>query len=170
MNNNNFFNSSNTAVKGVEIAILAEDIELPEVDTVPISYGLLWDRWHDDDATVKYYRSKEIEYKSEIGKFYIPILTPSINRDDIVYEDTSAPKVRSKSTRLDVNSYQNSNIILLEIPKYLVCEFTGKIPAGTQFLFVSLSSRIMENKFRIIGLYSSTYAPEVKRSMRGKKK
>ena len=169
--NNDFFNSSNTSIKSVEIAILAEDIILPEVDTAPISYGLLWDRWHDDKASVKHYRSKEIEYRSEIGKFYIPILTPSINKDDIIYEDTSAPRVKSKSAKLDVDSYKNSNTILLEIPKYLVCEFTGKIPAGTQFLFVSLSSRIMENKFRIIALYSSTYvATENRKVTRGKKR
>lgn len=168
---NNFYNSSNTAVQGVEIAVLAEDIELPEVDTVPVSYGLLYDRWHSNKKdAIKEYRSKEIYYTSMIGKFYIPILTPSINRDDIVYEDKSAPKVKSKSAKLDTTTYQNSNIILLEIPKYLVCEFTGKIPAGTQFLFVSLSSRIMENKFRIIGLYTSTYvAPEDKKVLRGKK-
>lgn len=167
--NNNFFNSSDTAVKGVEIAVLAEDIELPEVDTVPISYGLLYDRWHSK-SDIKHYRSKEIYYTSVMGKFYIPILTPSINRDDIVYEEKSAPKVKSKSAKLDTASYNNSNIILLEIPKYLVCEFTGKIPAGTQFLFVSLSSRIMENKFRIIGLYTSTYvAPQDKKVLRGKK-
>lgn len=167
---NNFFNSSDTAIQGVEIAILAEDIELPEVDTEPISYGLLYDRWHSEKAKVRHYRSKELEYKSMIGKFYIPILTPSINKDDIVYEDKSAPKVKSKSVKLTTETYKNSNIILLEIPKYLVCEFTGKIPAGTQFLFVSLSSRIMENKFRIIGLYSSTYTePQTKKVMRGKK-
>ena len=168
--NTSFYNSSNTSINGVEIAILAHDIILPEIDG-KLTYSLLYDIEHAKNRSPRYYRTKESEYKVELGRFFIPILTPSISRESIVQEDKSAPKVKSKSVKLETDAYVNANTISLEIPKYLVCEFTDKIPAGTQFLFVSLSGRVREDKIRIIGIYSSMYSnPEEKKVLGGAKK
>lgn len=101
------------------------------------------------------------KYRATFGKFYFPILTPTVKKDEAQETVTKPPNISShKGAKLDVKKYKVCNFIKLEIPKYIMMNFnvgsSGKIevPKGTEFLVTSLDKSIDYTKLRIIGLWS----------------
>lgn len=120
-----------------------------------------------DDQQITFERvilAKKIKvdkYRATNGKFFFPILTPTMKQEDVTEVSTKAPNIsKHKGTKLDVRKYKTVNYINLEIPRYIMMNFevgeSGKIevPKGTQFLVTSLDKSVDYSKLRIIGLWS----------------
>ena len=120
-----------------------------------------------DDQQITFERvilAKKIKvdkYRATTGKFFFPILTPTVKQGEASKTPTKAPNIgKHKGVKLDVKKYNVLNYINLEIPKYLMMNFnvgdSGKIevPKGTQFLVTSLDKSIEYDKLRIVGIWS----------------
>lgn len=129
----------------IERAVLAEDIILPKYTKTPLNVEKIED--------LKNITSAFDVYKDEIGKFYIPILSPLIDQNELKNQSKTSPSNRGKiGSNLNTNSYSSSNYISLKIPKYIVLNFTDKIPKGTEFVICSIGQYILVENFKIIGV------------------
>ena len=139
---------------GIELAILQQDIELPEItdhEEFPLNYATLF-AWNESDPS-KYYKLKEHEYKSMIGNFYIPVLFPLIENGEsteLIFEAPSTGNILNES--LQAAPYIERNFVTLTIPKYLVMLFKEKIPSGTKFLVGFLGGSNSISNIHIIGI------------------
>ena len=143
----NTYNSS--SINTVEMVRLMSDIKLPDYDK-RLDASLI-------DKIVKgkhsYYRTKETEYHSVVGKFTLPIESPTMNTNSIESSDKAAPNTKNGGNKLNVSKYSTTNIIKLRIPKYIVMMFDNVIPKGTKFLIACLGGNTDIDKMRIICLY-----------------
>lgn len=143
---------SGRSINGVEICRLAQEITLPEIDegVHPLNLDYL-NKLKLKDSEL-YYRTKMTEYKDYRAKFIIPVITLGVQDNVNIMDDMPAPK---NNSALQTNSFIQDNSCIMTIPKHLAMYFTGTIPAGTEFLFVSLGGKIIETNMRIIAIYKS---------------
>ena len=126
---------------------LAEDIILPTLPKEPLTHSYL--KYQGE------YRLAFNEYHDVEGKFYLPIMTPLVDKSSAVNTRRSAPSTKThKGSTLNTSSYNTSNYITLTIPKYIVLNFTDRIPAGTEFIVVSIGDSLNIKDMRIIGIYT----------------
>lgn len=142
--NNNFYEEGK--ISSIERVVLAEDIRLPEISKYPLTLKNLEDKGE--------YKLAFNEYTDVKGKFYLNIMTPLIDKGSVGEKNNSSPSTKGHKGNLATNKYKSSNYITLIIPKYIVLNFTGVIPKGTEFLIGSVGSSIDLSKIRIIGLYT----------------
>lgn len=122
--------SSNEFFNGlkIEIAILQEDVTLP---------------------------SSMLEFKNEIGKFYVPVLFPLIDSaDGAVDIALNAPKNNTNGALVGKQYYER-NYINIIIPKYIVLNFTDVIPKGTKFLLSFMGEKFTLENLNIIGIFGN---------------
>lgn len=134
----------------IELAILQNSIKLPELPDEELSLEVL-QRYAEEGKT---YNLMQNCYDDMIGNFYIPILFPLIENGEsteLVYNSPKENKILNKS--LKGTKYVERNYISLMIPKYIVMNFRGTIPAGTKFLVGFVGDSISIDNINIIGLY-----------------
>lgn len=130
----------------VERVKLAADIILPEVSTEPLTLKYL--------QSGREYKTPFTEYTDMEGKFYLTIMTPLLNKEQINNRNQVAPSVRGHRGNLGTNNYSSSNYITLTIPKYILLNFINKVPKGTEFIVASIGNSIDIDDLRIVGIYS----------------
>ena len=128
----------------IERAVLVEDIVLPHVTRNKITEH--WLCCHDNE-----YKSAFNMYKDTLGKFYLPIMTPLIDKNG-----AKSTKTNSRGgNNLNVSSSAKStNYVELYIPKYILLNFRGTIPKGTEFIVASIGGSIEIENMRIIGIFT----------------
>ena len=145
---------------GIELAILQQDIELPELpdpEIDPLTLETL-ERYKEEG---KEYKLMENEYEDVIGLFYIPILFPLIENGESVELEFDAPSTSNiLNESLSSSKYIERNHISLMIPKYIVMNFKKVIPKGTRFLIGFIGGSMSINNISIIGLYGHTLGGE----------
>lgn len=143
-----FYSGSSTELKYLEEAILMEDIELPELPPFPTHLEVTLE-------TVYYPRPIEL-YTDMKGKFSITILNPLNNSTDSPVDNTkgstSVRNIVNKDCNISVSSYQESNYVTLNIPKYILLNFVGKVPKGTKFIVGFIGGSTDVEDIRIIGV------------------
>lgn len=140
----NYF--ENQSIPYAERAVLAEDIELPDTNNNNVSLSYL--------ESNPEYKSQNTEYKDIEGKFYIYIMTPIIDKDEAKEQTKKSPSTKGHTgDELTTSSYTSSNYVTLKIPKYILLNFSGKIPKGTEFIIVSIGGSMDLSNIRIIGVY-----------------
>ena len=141
----NYYESG--SINSIERVVLAETIKLPSVSTYPLTHRNLKENGE--------YKLAIHEYKDIKAKFYLPIMTPLLNKDTN-QSSKSAPNLRNnKGSKLNVEGYTTSNYIELVIPKYILLEFIDSIPAGTEFIMGSIGGTTEIEDMRIIGIYTT---------------
>lgn len=153
--NNNFY--ENLDLRFTEVAILMEDIELPKLPTVEELSKLISNAIAQSTAEVRKkvnlpeFRVEKL-YTDVIGKFCIPVLFPLESSP----KDTPMPSPTVRNIQSDCNlrvsSYEKSNYVEINIPKYILLNFLDKIPAGTRFLIIFVGGSIEIADIRIIGV------------------
>lgn len=138
-------NSSYEALSSVERVQLAEAIELPTIKALTyetLKSGGKWESAFD-------------KYEDTTGKFFMNIMTPLKDGGDTSDVTKGSPSTRNVKgkTKLNTSSYSSSNYIELTIPKYILLNFTGTIPKGTEFLVGSINGSSDVDDMRIIGIY-----------------
>lgn len=108
---------------------------------------------------------EDISIDSNMGKFYVPILTPTMAGDRII--ESSKPVLSTANILnkddLGLSSYTESNYVELEVPKYIF-PFTASggaevpvtityhnITKGSKFVIVFVGGDI--NNIKVIGVY-----------------
>lgn len=137
-------------ILAVEIAILQQDIELPELPEEKLTLDVL--RQYEEEG--KEYLFAQDEYVNMVGNFYIPVLFPLVENGESTELLFDAPSTANIiSTNFATAAYTERNFIALTIPKYILLNFKKVVPAGTKFLvaFVGGSTKIIN--INIIGLY-----------------
>lgn len=137
------------SVPSIEKVILAEDIELPELPDQELSLDYFKDH--------SVYKLAINEYDDMKAKFFMPVMTPMKDQEKVEEEDNSSPSSKGQlgESSLQTNNYSTSNCVELVIPKYILLEFVGTIPQGTEFLMASVGGNLNVDDMRIIGLYST---------------
>ncbi|MCM1215949.1 MAG: hypothetical protein NC548_15690 [Lachnospiraceae bacterium] len=134
----------------IEKAILLEEIILPELPKF-VSKG---HHSHSGHSVIASPYSIKI-YHDEIGKFSIPILTPTNENYSDPY-DGVVPTVSTGNITSDVpivaSSYVQSNYIELKIPRYIVLNFIDKIPKLTEFIVAFIGDSYEIDDVKIIGV------------------
>lgn len=132
----------------LEVAVLLEDIILPELPPFPTLEEI-------ESGNVYYPRTEEL-YTDTIGKFSVPIINPlGDNSGDPVNDEKSGGSARNivnSNCNIEVNSYQKSNYLELNIPKYILLNFLRKVPAGTIFLVGFIGGDTSVGDIRIVGV------------------
>lgn len=145
---NSYYNGSATELKYLEEAILMEDIQLPELPPFPTHLEVTLE-------TVYYPRPIEL-YHDMKGKFKITILNPlDENIDSPVDNIKGSNTVRNiinKDCNIAVSSFEETNYVTLNIPKYILLNFINKVPKGTKFIVGSLGGSTDVEDIRIIGV------------------
>jgi len=142
----NFF--QNHQMGFIERAILAEDIKLPFVTRNKITEH--WLCCHDNE-----YRSAFNMYKDTLGKFFLPIMTPLVDKESAKTGKGSTGSSRGNKGNLNTASTaKSSNYVELYIPKYILMNFRGTIPKGTEFIVASIGGSIEIEDMRIIGIFT----------------
>lgn len=136
----------NGAISSVEKATLAEDIVLPSITKAPLTLSFL-----EGGGS---YKTAETEYKDTKGKFFISIMTPLVDQTNASTVSKASPTTRGQSgSKLNASKYSSSNYVTLTIPKYILLNFTGTVPKGTEFLVASINGSSSISNMRIIGIY-----------------
>lgn len=137
----------------IELAILIEDILLPELPPFPTMQEI-------HSGEVYYPRTIEL-YEDMIGKFSVPILFPlGNNTGDPEEQDMfSEPRNIISDSNLMTNPYQKSNYIELTIPKYIIMNFIDIIPKNTKFIICFIGESLDIEDIKIIGV-SERYGGE----------
>lgn len=159
----------------IEMATLVEDIKIPIPEKLSLEYfepkfketHKSTDSGEDGyiDCYYEYNMSKEYEFihsklQNLTGKFYVPILTPSVDYGDANDKDNISPNKAGFKSNIRSKAYTTSNFIELTIPKYLLYQFIGNskdgqnylIPKGTVFLIASIGGLSKLEKIKIIGI------------------
>lgn len=136
----------------LEIAILQEDIKLPALPKEELTLGTLTAY----AAAGKPYRLMQNCYKDMVGKFYIPILFPLVDKSDGPEEfEYDMPKTLKTNNTIMPVKYSEINYIELVIPKYIVMQFTDVIPKDTMFLVGFSGEHKKISNLNIIGIYGA---------------
>ena len=132
----------------LEIGFLQEDIKLPKLPDSELTFDYL--KNHGS------YPLMQNCYKDMIGKFYIPVLFPLVDKSDGPEEfEYSMPKtIKTNNTIIPVK-YSSVNYIELVIPKYIVMQFRDKIPKDTMFLIGFSGEHKKISNLNVIGLYGA---------------
>lgn len=137
----------------IELAILQQDIELPEITKEPLTLETLTKL----DKQGKEYKLKEREYQNMIGNFYIPILFPLVENGESTELVFDAPKTGNiLNESLVASTYVERNYVSLLIPKHLVMLFEDVIPKDTIFLIGLVGGGTDIEDINIIGVYSGS--------------
>ena len=124
-------------ISTIERVVLAEDIILPEINKDCISGSPFY------------------LYKDTLGKFFLPIMTPMLDKNSIREAQKISPSTRGhKGNPLTTESCRSTNYISLYIPKYILLNFINKVPKGTEFIIASVGGSIEIEDMRIIGIYT----------------
>ena len=136
----------------LEIAILQEDIELPSLPKEELTLATLTAY----SNAGKPFRLMQNCYTDMVGKFYIPVLFPLVDKADGPEEfEYSVPKsIKSNDTILPVK-YSEINYLELVIPKYIVMQFRDVIPKDTMFLVGFSGEHKKISNLNIIGIYGA---------------
>ena len=133
-------------ISTIERVVLAEDIILPEVTKHSVSID-----WLNNNN----YISPFNVYKDTLGKFFLPIMTPMVDKNFTREVVKTSPNTRThKGSSLKTSSYTSSNYISLYIPKYILLNFIDKVPKGTEFIVASIGGSVEIEDMRIVGIYS----------------
>lgn len=167
----------------IEKAVLLEDIKLPVYNrkkklTRKFFYSIQRLIYHDEDIYEDNYRSSEMntefklaynELKNIEASFYIPILTPTMDKSSNKEERKAAPRKNGfKGENIESKPYTVSNSVKLIIPKYILFQFLDQkneienvkdpiIPKGTEFLIAAVGGIGRLENIRIIGLFTVEY-------------
>lgn len=94
------------------------------------------------------------DYKNTKAKFHLFVFTPLLDQDNIKSTTKSAPSLsKFNNNNLKPSSYDEVNYITLTIPRYILFQFKGKIPKGTEFIVTNIGYFRIDH-FRIIGVYT----------------
>ena len=146
-------NSNYTDGISIELAILQQDIELPELPKDPLTLGTL-EKYAKEG---KEYKLMENEYQNMIGNFYVPILFPLVEDGESTELVFDAPKTNNiLNNSLASSTYVERNYISLLIPKYIVMQFKDIIPKGTKFIIGLIGNETDIEDINIIGLYGAS--------------
>jgi hypothetical protein len=151
-------------LKNIERVVLAEDIELPEINTEPLTLELLQEL-SDKNS---YYKLAINEYSDMNAKFFLPIMTPLVDTDNARDSTKSSPSLNgNKGDSLKSSSYNSTNYITLVIPKYILLNFVSVVPKGTVFVVGSVGGKLNIDEMKIIGLYSTSATNTLSKSKGG---
>ena len=142
-----FYGGASQDLTYVEEATLLEDILLPELPPFPT-----WEEIHDNN--VYYPRTVEL-YEDMEGKFSVPIITPlGDNTGEPVDDIAGAASARNimNEGALQVSTYQESNYVTLNIPKYILLNFLEIVPKGTRFIVAFIGGSTNIGDIRVIGV------------------
>lgn len=140
----NFYDDQ--SIPSIERVKLAEDIKLPVLPKYELT---------EDNLKLGPYDLIHQLYTDMEGKFYIPIMTPLLKNDGVSQiKKSKAPSTVGHKGNLKTSSYDSSNIVKLVIPKYILLNFIGKVPKGTEFIAASVGGSVSLDDMRIIGIYS----------------
>lgn len=142
-----FYTGSDMELKYIEVATLMETITLPEPPPFPTHLEITLEQ-------VYYPRIEEL-YTDMRGKFSISILNPLNDNKETPQETTKgSTNVRNvtNNSSLNVSSYQVSNYVTLNIPKYILLNFLHKVPAGTKFVVAFVGGSTDYNNIKVIGV------------------
>lgn len=143
--NGNYYDKQE--IISIERAQLAEDIPLPAISTQKLTLNFLEN--HDE------YILAQNVYTDMIGRFYLNIMTPLLDKSESKTENKTAPSTRGhKGSKLNTTNYVSTNYVSLVVPKYILLNFTGKVPKGTEFIVASVGGSLDVEDMRIIGIYS----------------
>lgn len=144
-NNGNYYDKQ--SIITIERAQLAEDIPLPAITTEKINLEFF--------ESGKTCILAQNAYIDTIGKFYLNVMTPLLDKQESKMETKSAPSTRGhKGSSLNTRSYTSTNYVNLVVPKYILLNFTGRVPKGTEFIVASIGGSLDVEDMRIIGIYS----------------
>lgn len=136
-------------ISSIELAILQQDIELPELPEEPLTLDTL-EAYKEEG---KEYKLMENEYTDMLGNFYVPILFPLIENGESTELEFDAPSTGNiLNDSLASEGYIERNFISLVIPKYIVMNFKTVIPTGTKFLVSFTGDGTSLEDINIIGL------------------
>ena len=136
----------------LEIGILQEEILLPELPTDELTLGTL----QSYALQGKSYALMQNCYEDMIGKFYIPVLFPLVDKADGPEEFIhNAPRKNGIIGDIDGIQYTEQNYVELIIPKYIVMQFRDIIPKGTKFLIGFSGEHKKISNLNVIGLYGA---------------
>lgn len=133
--------------KNIERATLIEDIILPEITTKSVNLSFF-----EGGGTLILPHNV---YTDMIGKFSINILTPTIDDYNQAKDDMKVrpSNLGNRGQLMNMNNYTSSNYISLVIPKYILLQFTERVPKGTIFIAASINESMDIEDYQIIGLY-----------------
>ena len=144
-NNGNYYDKQ--SIITIERAQLAEDIPLPTTTTEKINLEFF--------ESGKTCILAQNVYIDTMGKFYLNVMTPLLDKQESKMETKSAPSTRGhKGSSLNTRSYTSTNYVNLVVPKYILLNFTGRVPKGTEFIVASIGGSLDVEDMRIIGIYS----------------
>lgn len=185
MANGNYYDGT-ISFPYIEKAVLLEDVKLPVYNkkkrlTRAFFYSMHRLLYKGADIYADNYKKSELnndyklaynELKNIEASFYIPILTPTMDKNKDIEERKAAPKKNGfKGERIESKAYTYSNSIKLIIPKYILLQFMDckneteglkdpYIPKGTEFIIAAIGGLGRLENIRIIGLFTVEYDKE----------
>lgn len=143
--NGNYYDQQ--SIITIERAQLAEDIPLPAINTQKLTQDFF-------ESHSEYVLAQNV-YTDTMGKFYLNIMTPLLDKAESKTETKAAPSTRGhKGSTLNTMSYTATNYVSLMIPKYILLNFTGSVPKGTEFIVASIGGSLDVEDMRIVGIFS----------------
>ena len=134
----------------IEVAILQQDIELPEVSNEPLTLATL--EAYEEAGEV--YKLADQEFKNAIGNFYVPILFPLVENGESTELEFDAPEAHNVlNESIQPVNYVERNFIQLVIPKHLVMNFRDVIPSGTKFIIGFIGGNKSIENIVVLGVH-----------------
>ena len=141
----------------LELGFLQEDIILPELPKEELTLETLL-RYDQEGKT---YNLMQNCYTDMVGKFYIPVLFPLVDKSDGPEEyEYNTPRTQLSNNTIRPVRYTSVNYIELVIPKYIVMQFRDKIPKDTIFLIGFSGEHKKISNLNVIGLYGADITVE----------
>lgn len=136
----------------LEIGILQEEIILPELPEEELSLEVLM-RYDEEGKT---YNLMQNCYKDMVGKFYIPVLFPLVDKSDGIEEyEYNYPRTQKSNGTIKPVRYSMVNYVELVIPKFIVMQFRNKIPKDTMFLIGFSGEHKKISNLNVVGIYGA---------------
>lgn len=143
----------------IELGWLQEEIKLPELPKEPLTLETL----QQYALEGKPYNLIQDCYTDMVGKFYIPVLFPLVDKADGVVEyEYNHPRYDKSNNTIKPVRYISTNYVELIIPKYIVMQFRDVIPKDTIFLIGFSGEHKKISNLNIIGIYGSGISIEDK--------
>lgn len=137
----------------IEVAVLQQAIPLPELPEDPLTLATL----EAYDEIGKEYLTAQDIYTNMVGNFYIPILFPLVEDGESTELMFDAPPTKNVlNNTLATKEYVERNFVSLMIPKNLVLNFRGEIPAGTKFIVAFIGGNTSIENMSIIGIHGQS--------------
>ena len=141
----------------LELGFLQVDIILPELPKEELTLETLL-RYDQEGKT---YNLMQNCYTDMVGKFYIPVLFPLVDKSDGPEEyEYNTPRTQLSNNTIRPVRYTSVNYIELVIPKYIVMQFRDKIPKDTIFLIGFSGEHKKISNLNVIGLYGADITVE----------